>query len=78
MNKRELRETLESMPCPFCTDNIDNDTLDQILFDLNIVMKDWLGWYKQGDITKDKYNEQWWKHLEMLACKYRIPYYEDL
>ena len=77
MTTKELRETLETLPCPFCTKDIEDDVLEDIIFDTDVEMKDYFLQVRDGSISKDKYNEIWWRTLEQLANKYKIPYYED-
>ena len=78
MTIKELRELLESMPCPFCTKSVSEKDLKDILICLDEEMKEWGNWYEDGVISKDKYNLHWWETLEKLANQFEIPYYEDL
>lgn len=78
MTAAELRELLESLPCPFCTDNVTDETLDEISNEVEIEMEDWYDWNKDGVINSDKLDEVWWETLERIVCQHNIPYYEDL
>jgi hypothetical protein len=40
-------------------------------------MSCWLEWLKHGDITEDKYQEQWWQSMEYLGFMFGMTYYED-
>ena len=72
------RADLESMPCPFCTDNVSDEEMQSIVDELEQEMTPWREWCKQGDITKDRLDEKWWEMLEHIVCEHGVPYYEDL
>ena len=78
MTAKELRDYLESMPCPFCTDRVTDGELETISASLEIEMKDILQWEKDGSISHDKAAEYETEILERLCCEHDIPYYEDL
>lgn len=78
MDAKEMRELLEGLPCPFCTDNVTDETLDDISEELELEMKPWYEWKRNGDVTADKVEEKWWEELENIAVEKGIPYYEDL
>ena len=78
MNENELREILESLPCPFYTNDTSDEILSEIISELDIEMKDYDRQVKDGSITKDQYDFHWWSILEQLANYHKIPYYEDL
>ena len=77
--KTELcRADLESLPCPFCTENVSDKEMQAIVDEVEMEMTEWRDWCKQGDITKDVLDEKWWEILERTVCKHNVPYYEDL
>lgn len=78
MNKEELKDLLESLPCPFCTKNIDDSVFDNILMDFEVTMKPWYDWEKEGSVVHDQVSMKEWEVLENLAYDAGIPYYEDL
>ena len=78
MTAEELREYLESMPCPFCTEGITDEELETISASLEIEMRDILQWEKDGSISHDKAAEYETEILENLCSLHDIPYYEDL
>lgn len=78
MTAKELREYLESMPCPFCTEGVTDGELETISASLEIEMKPILDWQKDGTISNDKAAEYETEILERLCSLHDIPYYEDL
>lgn len=78
MTAKDLRDYLESMPCPFCTDRVTDGELETISASLEIEMKDILQWEKDGSISHDKAAEYETEILERLCSDFDIPYYEDL
>lgn len=79
-NSKISRGELESLPCPFCTDNVSDDVMQSIIMMTDLATKQrlrlpdsqWL------DIKNDKVSEVWWEELEAAVRYYKIPYYEDL
>lgn len=78
MTAKELRDYLESMPCPFCTDKVTDGELERISESLETEMKPILDWEKDGTISHDKAADYETEILERLCSYYDIPYYEDL
>ena len=84
----ELRETLESLPCPIYTGDVSDKELDgmeRCLIDCLAVMlyqDDWMDRYEdeeEKDKAVDKLSELWWEQLEYTATElYEMPYYEDM
>nr|DAE55305.1 MAG TPA: restriction alleviation protein [Caudoviricetes sp.] len=79
-NSKISRGELESLPCPFCTDNVNDDVMQSIIMmtDLSTKQRLRLPDGKWLDFKKDKVSEVWWKELETAVKYYNIPYYEDL
>ena len=78
MTAQELRDYLESMPCPFCTDGITDEELETISAELEVEMEEVVQWEKDGSISHDKASERETEILEHLCYVHDIPYYEDL
>lgn len=78
MTAKELRDYLESLPCPYCTDRVTDGELETISASLEIEMKPILDWQKDGTISNDKAAEYETEILERLCSLHDIPYYEDL
>lgn len=72
------RADLESLPCPFCTDNVTDEQMQSIVNELEVCMLEWYEWGDNGDITEDRVNEVWWENLERIVCNHGVPYYEDI
>lgn len=72
------RGDLESLPCPFCTENVSDATMLCIVGDIDTEMDKWYEWRDNGDITEDRCNEHWWEVMERVVIDYGVPYYEDL
>ena len=75
---KELREYLESLPCPFCTVGFSDEQLDDIAMDLNVEMRDVLEWERNGDCNHDTVEEYELETLERLCIAAGMKYYEDL
>lgn len=78
MTAKELRDYLESLPCPFCTEGVSDGELETISANLELEMLDILQWEKDGSISHDRASEYETEILERLCCEHDIPYYEDL
>ena len=70
------RELLESLPEPFDTSNVSDDTMQDIANNVEAEMSEYYTWQEQGDITKEKLNEKWWEMLEDCIICHNIPYYQ--
>ena len=91
-NDSELtRRDLESFPAPFYTDNVSDETMQNIINETDAGTRQI--WKlnnneplrnndsdidEYGDTRNDKINETWWQELEEAAVRHHIPYYEDL
>lgn len=68
------RGDLEGLPCPFCTENVTDETM-QKLADLTECS------YQSridDDMDDDRKSEIWWEEMEDTANYLNIPYYEDI
>ena len=71
------RGDLESLPCPFDTKDVSDETMQEIANELESEMTEWREWNKQGDVSDDRLDEVWWEKLEHIVVEHKIPYYED-
>ena len=78
MNEVELRQYLESLPCPFYTNKTTDETLSEILHDLYIEMDEWYEWEKDGSVYSEDVDEHELETLEKLCIAAGIPYWEDI
>lgn len=75
---KEMRETLEGLPPPFCTKNISDQAIQDIICMVGgYPYTDEIG-DPESDYEYNKACEQWWIDLEEAANYHGIPYYEDL
>lgn len=74
------RGELESLPCPFCTDNVSDDTMQKIVEIIDSSTRDRLriGPDDHIDFENDFHSRIWWEEMEAVVCEFDIPYYEDL
>jgi hypothetical protein len=74
------RGELESFPCPFCTENVSDETMQAIidLTDDSTKERLHLPHNEILDLHNDKTSEMWWEELEAIVVQKCIPYYADL
>ncbi|KAA6302816.1 MAG: hypothetical protein EZS26_000986 [Candidatus Ordinivivax streblomastigis] len=74
------RGELESLPCPFCTENVSDETMQKIidLTDSSTRERLRLPMNKPLNLGDDKVSAIWWEELEAIVNQENIPYYEDL
>lgn len=74
------RADLESLPCPFCTENITDEQMETIAFETDSATRERLRLSDNEhiDFDDDKHSEVWWEELEAAVNRQNIPYYEDL
>lgn len=79
-NSKISRGELESLPCPFCTDNVSDDVMQSIIMMTDLTTKQRLRLpdNKWLNLKKNKVSEVWWEELENAVRYYNIPYHEDL
>lgn len=79
-NSKISRGELESLPCPFCTNNVSDDVMQSIIMMTDLSTKQRLGLSddQRLNLKKEKVSEVWWKELESAVRYYNIPYCEDL
>jgi hypothetical protein len=71
------RGDLESLPCPFNTENVSDEVMQEIVDEVEGEMTQWREWNANGDISDDRLNEHWWEVLEDVVVAHNVPYYED-
>lgn len=73
------RGELESLPCPFKTFSVDDDTMQKIVDYTEEATRTQLRLSKEEkiDFNNDKHSECWWDNLEHFCNYFKIPYYED-
>jgi hypothetical protein len=67
----------ETLPCPMDTSSLTDADMQKLADAIDSEMSCWLEWLKHGDITEDKYQEQWWQSMEYLGFMFGMTYYED-
>ncbi|CDN31890.1 hypothetical protein BN938_1810 [Mucinivorans hirudinis] len=74
------RGELESLPCPFCTDGVSDETMQNIINLTDNATKQIVRERNlEGiNINDETYYEIWWAELESAVIHFKIPYYEDL
>ena len=74
------RGELESLPCPFCTDNVSDETMQSIVEITNRSTRERLQLADNEHINfgNDSHSKIWWEEMEAVVCEFGIPYYEDL
>jgi hypothetical protein len=74
------RGELEFLPCPFCTENVSDETMQAIIDLTDNSTKERLHLPQNEilDLNNDKTSEIWWEELEAILVQESIPYCEDL
>lgn len=74
------RQELESLPCPFYTEEVTDDQMQAIIDDTDFATKCYyqLPLDQPIDFNNNKYSERWWIELESAVLQQNVPYYEDL
>ena len=74
------RSDLESLPVPFCTENVTDDQMKVIVVetDLNTRARLRLSDDEHIDLNNDRHSEVWWEEMEAAVNRQNVPYYEDL
>lgn len=85
------RYDYEALPDPMAAEEVDDDTMQKIVKEMYYMFLD-NGWsdkdiQKYGsDIDKiydeepegEMFQDEWWKNMEVAACKFGMRYYEDM
>lgn len=89
-NSSVSRGELESLPCPFCTNGVSDETMQTIIEETDMETKERLklpldssldfsnGEDDETEDRNDKTSEVWWEELERAVNAHNIPYYEDM
>lgn len=74
------RRDLEELPCPFCTDNVSDELMQDIVEIVNEDTRIMLSLEDDEhiDFENDEHNSMWWEVLERVCNAFEIPYYEDM
>lgn len=74
----DIKQSLEGLPCPICTDNMTRKQLVELYDELAREIKACLG-IKVLDFDNERCSELWWEWLEKYALQdYGCRYYEDI
>lgn len=78
-NSSITRGELESLPCPFCTENVTDEEMQKIIryTHKNTCDAYHLPYNEPIDFEHGRIGELWWEKLEEI-CQTVMPYYEDL
>lgn len=74
------RGELESLPVPFCTKDVTDEQMENIVMDTELDTRDRLR-LNEGepiDFENDRHSEVWWEEMEAAVCRHNVPYYEDI
>ena len=74
----EMRETLEGLPSPFCTKEISDSIIQEIIDNVGAYPIPKSFGDPEIDYAYERKCERWWEDLEYEARAHNIPYYEDL
>lgn len=74
------RGELESLPSPFCTYDVTDEQMAEIVRQTELDTRERLrlNEEEQIDMGNDRHSEVWWEEMEAAACRHNVPYYEDL
>lgn len=73
------RGELEEMASPFCTENVSDEQMNQIVWDTETGTRERLRLALNEDIDfeNERHREVWWEELEAAVNRQNVPYYED-
>lgn len=71
------REDYECMPMPMDTSSLSDDDMQRLAEAIEYEMSRWKEWLDNGDISQDKYDQQWWRIFEECGLNFGMTYYED-
>lgn len=79
-NSTITRGELESLPCPFCTAEITDQQMYNIVKETDLSTKGRMHLPNTNalNFNNDKISEIWWEELEKAALAEGVMYYEDL
>ena len=74
------RRDLESLPAPFCTEDVTDEQMQEIITQTDVETRTRLKLNDEEHINFDneRHNEAWWEELEAAVNGQNVPYYEDL
>ena len=71
------RSDYESLPCPMKTLSLSDDDMAKLAESIEYEMSEWREWRDNGDVSEDRYQEQWWIIMEEYDLHFGMTYYED-
>ena len=74
------RGELESLPVPFCTKDVTDEQMEEIVRQTELDTRERLRLdeEEQIDMGNDRHSEVWWEEMEAAVCRHNVPYYEDI
>lgn len=74
------RRDLESLPEPFCTEDVTDEQMQEIITQTDVETRTRLKLDDEEhiDFENERHNEAWWEELEAAVNGQNVPYYEDL
>lgn len=70
------RDDYECLPSPMDTSSLSDDDMQKLAEAIEYEMSRWKEWLDNGDISQDKYDQQWWVIMEELGYNFGMTYYE--
>lgn len=71
------RRELEELPCPFCTKDISDEVMQQIVSEAEEEIKKW-DYDDDNEELEFKYEDIRLREIEEATVRHKVPYYEDL
>ncbi len=74
------RRELESLPCPFFTDDVTDEQMEAIVTETEEETRSRLRLNEREhiDFNNDRHDEIWWEEMEKAVNRRNVPYYEDM
>lgn len=78
-DSRLSRRDFEGLPCPFCTEDVTDEQMEQIVMETDLETKADLRLAEEEciDFEIDRHSEIWWQNMEAAVIRQKVPYYED-
>lgn len=72
------RDDYECMPSAMNTSSLTDDDMQRLAEAIDTEMGRWKEWLDNGDISQDKYDQQWWKVFEECGLNFGMTYEDSL